>query len=489
MTDTIDTTPVLAHVPAADLQVEVNIRTTQHEDPDFVRSIRERGVLEPVVGYRTEDGGVAVLMGQRRTRTAQQVDPHMLVPVLVHPVKPTAADRLVDQWVENEHRAGLTNGERVAAVEQMMLEGLSVSQIARRTATPKRTVEAVKTVAGSAQARAAADDLTLEQAAVLAEFDGDDNATERLTHAARRGMLGHVAEQLRQERDAVTAEATLCAQITEAGCVAVERPDYADTITAPLHRLTDSEGQGLSPERHADCPGRVFWVERDYGGDYYDGDDNDEDEDDLDQDDQVEQVSADADAVVSDPEWMRAAVGAVRVVAVEGCRDFPGHGHHDRYARGGHGAGSRKSVADMTEDEREAARAARRHVIESNKAWEAATAVRREWLAQFATRKTAPAGAEALIVQAGLGRWYDLDTPQSGLSLLGWTAEGVSEEVTHANPKRCTHIALALVLARWEAGTHRNTWRERPASLSVVLTAMQGWGYPLSDVETAAVTA
>src|SRR4051794_35294509 len=79
---------------------------------------------------------------------------------MVSDTAPTVADRLVDQWVENEHRAALTNRERVHAVQQMALEGLTVGQIAKRTATAKSAVEAATKIAASQAATEAVDQLT-----------------------------------------------------------------------------------------------------------------------------------------------------------------------------------------------------------------------------------------------------------------------------------------------------------------------------------------
>lgn len=38
--------------------------------PDFIASIKEHGVMEPVIAHRKDDGVVHVLMGQRRTGAA-----------------------------------------------------------------------------------------------------------------------------------------------------------------------------------------------------------------------------------------------------------------------------------------------------------------------------------------------------------------------------------------------------------------------------------
>src|SRR3954466_3091866 len=54
----------------------------------------------------------------------------------------------------------------------------------------------------------------------------------------------------------------------------------------------------------------------------------------------------------------------------------------------------------MSEAEREPARAERRDVIESNKAWASAETVRRDWLRAYLIRKTAPKGTAAFIATA-----------------------------------------------------------------------------------------
>jgi hypothetical protein len=89
--------------------------------------------------------------------------------------------------------------------------GLTATQIARRT---HRKVGAVRTglaVAGSELAAAASGryDLTLEQAGVLAEFDGDVEAVKALTVTAVKepGQCEHLAQRLRDKRAAAAREA------------------------------------------------------------------------------------------------------------------------------------------------------------------------------------------------------------------------------------------------------------------------------------------
>lgn len=108
----------LEQIDPTTLVIADNVRLDPRLDKQFLASIRERSVLEPVVAHRTADGTVVVEYGQRRTLAAREVG-RAAVPVMVSDTAPTTADRLVDQWVDNEHRAALTNRERVHAVREL----------------------------------------------------------------------------------------------------------------------------------------------------------------------------------------------------------------------------------------------------------------------------------------------------------------------------------------------------------------------------------
>ena len=66
-------------------------------------SVREHGVLVPIVAIRTEQG-VQVRYGQRRTLAAIEAG-RPSVPVMVLSGEPgPELDRIIEQWHENEHR-------------------------------------------------------------------------------------------------------------------------------------------------------------------------------------------------------------------------------------------------------------------------------------------------------------------------------------------------------------------------------------------------
>ena len=64
----------IEHIDPNEIQVETNVRTIVKVDPALVASIREFGVLEPVVCRRSEDGTVSVRMGQRRVLAAREAE-------------------------------------------------------------------------------------------------------------------------------------------------------------------------------------------------------------------------------------------------------------------------------------------------------------------------------------------------------------------------------------------------------------------------------
>ena len=149
-----------------------NVRTDLPDAKDFRRSIKERGVVEAVTVYRNDEGQYVCLRGQRRTVEAASVGtPTGLIPARVV-AKPEEADRIVDQMVENIHRAGMRETEIVAGVEELTLVGVSAAQIAKRLSVPRPTVNAAIAVTKADQSRNRLDSggLTLEEAAIFAEF-------------------------------------------------------------------------------------------------------------------------------------------------------------------------------------------------------------------------------------------------------------------------------------------------------------------------------
>ena len=103
-----------------------NPRTVFDEDSlvELAHSIREFGLLQPIVVRDAPDGGYELVMGERRWRAAQRAG-STTIPAIVR--RTEDADLLRDALLENIHRANLNPLEEAAAYQQL-LEEFDVTQ-------------------------------------------------------------------------------------------------------------------------------------------------------------------------------------------------------------------------------------------------------------------------------------------------------------------------------------------------------------------------
>jgi ParB family chromosome partitioning protein len=432
-----------AHVDPTTVRIGANIRTDARLDPDFLASVRDLGVLVPVC-LREDVDGVLTLShgGQRRTLAAIEVG-RTLPAVIVTGEDDDAVQRVIEQMAENDDRAALGKIDHAAAFQTLALLGVPAAEIARRTRRSKATVQAGITTAGSQNASTAlhAHDLTLEDAAVFADFEDDAEASARLNEAAMHGDdLQHAAARILQDRARQAAVAAVRADLDANGTAVVHRPGYWDTR---VRALADLRAKGakepLSPDEHTACPGRAAWIDYDEDG---------------------------------------------HAAAVHVCTDYKAHGHLKWID-----PATKSERTAMSDDER----AARREVVENNAAWRAAEGVRREWLATFAGRKTAPKDAAAFIAAALTTATGVLD--KAGLcghtlasawlghrDTLG-SRQHLDRLLARASAARAQMIALTLTLGAIEESSSPSDWRHPGGRTGRFLIALEAWGYPLSDIE------
>ncbi|QNE35919.1 ParB/RepB/Spo0J family partition protein [Leifsonia shinshuensis] len=139
MSDT-PTAGTIEHLNPHTLTLEDNVRPSAPITPAFVQSIKENGVLTPVLAHRDSDGQVTVRAGQRRVFAAREAG-LTTIPVYLVDADEVPSERIVQQMVENDQREALTDSDRAAAFQQLAFEGLSVTAIARRTGTKQKEVK------------------------------------------------------------------------------------------------------------------------------------------------------------------------------------------------------------------------------------------------------------------------------------------------------------------------------------------------------------
>lgn len=459
----------LLDVDPGQLIVGANVRTDVQVSKDFERSIEARGVIEAVTAWRDDDGRLVVDRGQRRTVTAARVGtPTGTIPVRVIE-RPVDSDRLIDQITENIHRADMPERDLVDGIEQLSLLGVSASQITKQVALPRRTVTTVLAVAqtGEARERYAAGTLTLDEAALFAEFDGDAEALAQLSAAAERHVpLTHVTQRIRDERAEVAAVVSEVERLRESGLPVLDLEQTPEDLHGVMAcHMRDSEGQKIEEDQWPSIVGAALAVYTDW----------------------IRQTSTDDGNETTD--WVHGPVSTWVVTDPEAA----GLTHYSEIAP------DPDKSDEQIEAEEEAAREERRLVRENNAAWRAAEKVRREWLREtFLKRKSAPTGAEALIAEGVLVHPHGLTKALESrhrtlLELLGekvepyyGNVEACSAYGTGAStPKAATMRTLAAIVAAWEARTSVHTWRGPGAWDARVMGALIEWGYDASDIERA----
>lgn len=510
MTETITTDEAAATVATSNESGELiyldpgvivlgaNVRTDLRADKEFRKSIKERGVLEPVTVYRDDEGRYVLLRGQRRTVTAAEVGtPTGLIPAWVVP-QPADLDRIGDQIVENIHRAEMRESEIVAGVEQLALIGASAAQITKRLSVPRPTVNAALAVTKADQTRNRLEsgDLTLEDAAIFAEFEHDPDAVERLERRKRWGhSLEHEAQRLRDEAVERAVYDAEVERLRAEGLPVLSGEEANEARHGiRVERLRTSEDEPVPVEEWAKVPSAAVIVVEEW---HYPADDTDDTEDDDTETDTAETGSeAESDDEDGyDDEYAEPVKVYAPVWVITDPAAVEEAGYVLPYRP--RGIGADQEVEEETAEQVEARRAERRRVIANNKAWQSAETVRRQWLAGFLARKSAPKGAEALICEAVVTgehtlrkamesnhpRLRDLLGVGADKSRLDSHAEVAGLATKASTPKGSTMTTLAAVIAAWEDSTGKHTWRNPDEWDARVLGALIEWGYEASEVE------
>ena len=257
----------ILQVYPATLVIDANVRVDVHLDREFLASIKALGVLEVITAWRNDDGDLVVYRGQRRVRGAVMVGtPSGFVPVRVVD-RPADADRIMEQLVENERRAGMGAGETADAYQQLALLGVKAGTVSRKTGTSKAEVDKRLAVSRSTAAREAVQMVGLDQAASFVEFDDDPAVVEALLDAARSGTFDHALENARSERALREQRDQLIAELTAAEIPIVDTPSYTDAASSAYLRWLGMYSGEDDAEHAKACKGHAVclkerWITR-----------------------------------------------------------------------------------------------------------------------------------------------------------------------------------------------------------------------------------
>ena len=427
------------------LVLDTNARADLKITATFKRSVREHGVLVPLLCRRDPLGQLLVVDGQRRLVTALEVELASVPVAMLPPVGDDEA-RLWDQLVTNDQREPLTAAETAAAFQQLSLMGRSAAGIAKRAGVKLEVVESALAVASSKAAKAAAErtpDASLDELAGLAEFEGDADAVKVLREVMVRqpSQFGHTLQQLRDDRDFAAA---IAARVAELGDVVVLKdPAYMTRGTEELDRLSDEPGgKPLTPKAHASCPGHAVYFYR----------------------------------------RPRNQAGVMQLSEQWACTSWAKAGHVNRHANPSSGATS----GPLTEEQK----AERRALVANNKAAQAAEVVRCAFIREVLQRKTMPADAPSYVARLVRPGQHPTHPEQDLARQLVYGDKAIATKDADADlatPRLATRALIALAAARVEAGMPKDFWRHPHPEHGVHLRQLEVWGYVLSDVEQLAL--
>ena len=454
-------------MPVSDLTAHPgNVRDDLNLTEEFLASIAAEGVRIPllITPGPDADGRWRVIEGHRRLAAAVKAG-LTEVPCDIDPGRAgDEAGQYLDMLLANSdaYRANYTVVEETAALFAAHEAGASRTRLRKatgRTAAGIKTALTAGTLPAETRIRAAGlnDQVTLENLALLAEFDGDQDATDTLLRCLERGYgLEHAAERIRQDRAEAAQHARIRADLEAAGVT------VTDTLPEGAVWLPDlrHDGDDLTPEAHASCPGHGATFRR---------------------------------WNLLEPAWYctsPAEHGHTSLLSLPA--NLSGNG--DRDTSGSPETGGHAEPASDPD---------RRLVITGNKAWRAAAGVRRRWLAaSFFPRRTAPREACEFLARQLL----TMPGPLPGglatsarkdlfAQLTGHDASHWEQDCGTATTGRLAVIMLAPIVTAYEhamvEAEGRNTWRTDRyspcprADAGRYLTFLASAGYQLADIEQA----
>ena len=203
-----------------------NIRRDATADPELIASVKEQGILQPL-GVIAVGKKYQLIAGHRRLNAAKKAGLDQ-VPVIVLDHLDTRAKQIEAMLVENGRRQDLSAVEEAAAYEQLTIEGLSATAIAKATGRTAKTVKArlaLTVLPDKASEALHSHQITIEQAEKLALLDEDHELQAQVLSAVGTQNLGYELMRAEQRLQNRRAAAQMVEEYEQRGLTEVERPE------------------------------------------------------------------------------------------------------------------------------------------------------------------------------------------------------------------------------------------------------------------------
>ncbi len=213
---------------ASILPAEDNPRETLTDLDALAASIRELGLLSPVLVESTGDGTYRLIAGSRRLAASQRTG-LAEVPALVRSLDPVA--KKLAQITENTGRIDLTPMEEAAAYQDLLALDVDGDAVARAVGRPRTEVDgrlAVFALPPKVRAMLAEDALTYAEALLLTEIaEYPEDIGQALELSEKWGWtIGQAVDWVRRERVAAIKAAETRATLTRQKVAVIDTPEH-----------------------------------------------------------------------------------------------------------------------------------------------------------------------------------------------------------------------------------------------------------------------
>ncbi len=376
--------------------------------------------------------------GNRRQLAAAETGADL--PCIVRDDLASARDTAVTMAATGLNRDGLTLAEEVRAVQMMLDLGVTqadISRISGRKADRIRAAKKAATLTPETADAAHSYELTLDQLAVLADWEGDEEAVAAIIEAAQYGgRMEHTVARLTRAKAATQAAADLTAQLTAAAVAIIDTRPGSYGVPYRLDALANAAGESITEIEHTGCPGHAAYVDTNYQGEaraYY-------------------------------------------------CCTDPTAGGHTPLSTGTGEPGQRSGP--MTDQEK----AQRQELIRRNKEMVAAQDVRRDFLrtalGSKKHAKTIAAWALARVIHRDhtVARWMgEWNSPKVIGELLG--TEQPDQMCRQAPAVRHGVLLWVQVVSAYESEWRKDAWRNNDRTRAEYLAHLVSIGYQPCDTE------
>jgi ParB/RepB/Spo0J family partition protein len=256
-----------------------NLRRQVGDVAEMAQSMKERGVLEPLIVAPglDEEAGVVLIAGHRRLAAARLAK-LATVPTIFRSDLDSEAKQVIAMLIENGQRADLSAIEEARGYQLAFdlsgdLTPAKLSMAVGKPATRVRGRLGLLRLPEEFQERVHGGQVTIADAEALAEFAAEPAALKRLLSEAGTPMFQYAVERERRRREAQRRGAENRKQLEQAGIQIVEEPSAFPwaSVEKPVSQLVDPEGEApeghvgpvpFTPERHAACAYHAALIER-----------------------------------------------------------------------------------------------------------------------------------------------------------------------------------------------------------------------------------